>query len=109
MQGDKGLELPSPCLAGITRLHIRPFETSASEWDVSLPLVIRVVTLADMVPTTLSASDCSLFSQYKHGGPIIAVQVENEYGSYNKDPAYMPYIKKVRVSSAHPAHSAYGL
>ncbi|OWK17961.1 hypothetical protein Celaphus_00009447, partial [Cervus elaphus hippelaphus] len=35
-----------------------------------------------------------LFSQYKHGGPIIAVQVENEYGSYNKDPAYMPYIKK---------------
>ncbi|XP_061058166.1 beta-galactosidase-1-like protein 2 isoform X4 [Eubalaena glacialis] len=32
--------------------------------------------------------------QYKHGGPIIAVQVENEYGSYNKDPAYMPYVKK---------------
>ncbi|XP_054443465.1 beta-galactosidase-1-like protein 2 [Pteronotus mesoamericanus] len=32
--------------------------------------------------------------QYKHGGPIIAVQVENEYGSYNKDPDYMPYIKK---------------
>ncbi|KAM9657930.1 beta-galactosidase-1-like protein 2 isoform 2-T2 [Trichechus inunguis] len=32
--------------------------------------------------------------QYKLGGPIIAVQVENEYGSYNKDPAYMPYIKK---------------
>uniref|UniRef100_A0A8C3W482 Beta-galactosidase n=1 Tax=Catagonus wagneri TaxID=51154 RepID=A0A8C3W482_9CETA len=32
--------------------------------------------------------------QYKNGGPIIAVQVENEYGSYNKDPAYMPYVKK---------------
>ncbi|KAM7337892.1 hypothetical protein ACRRTK_004011 [Alexandromys fortis] len=32
--------------------------------------------------------------QYKYGGPIIAVQVENEYGSYNKDRAYMPYIKK---------------
>ncbi|XP_059531948.1 beta-galactosidase-1-like protein 2 [Myotis daubentonii] len=32
--------------------------------------------------------------QYKHGGPIIAVQVENEYGSYNKDPAYLPYVKK---------------
>ncbi|XP_032140802.1 beta-galactosidase-1-like protein 2 isoform X2 [Sapajus apella] len=32
--------------------------------------------------------------QYKRGGPIIAVQVENEYGSYNKDPAYMPYVKK---------------
>ncbi|XP_033620327.1 beta-galactosidase-1-like protein 2 isoform X5 [Fukomys damarensis] len=32
--------------------------------------------------------------QYKHGGPIIAVQLENEYGSYNRDPVYMPYIKK---------------
>ncbi|XP_043854454.1 beta-galactosidase-1-like protein 2 [Dromiciops gliroides] len=31
--------------------------------------------------------------QYKQGGPIIAVQVENEYGSYDKDPNYMPYIK----------------
>ena len=66
-----------------------------------LSLVISAVALVDTVPTTPSASDCSLFSQYKHGGPIIAVQVENEYGSYNKDPAYMPYIKKVRVSSAH--------
>uniref|UniRef100_G3UE42 Galactosidase beta 1 like 2 n=1 Tax=Loxodonta africana TaxID=9785 RepID=G3UE42_LOXAF len=34
--------------------------------------------------------------QYKLGGPIIAVQVENEYGSYNKDPAYMPYVKSLR-------------
>ncbi|KAM7051473.1 beta-galactosidase-1-like protein 2 isoform 2-T2 [Molossus nigricans] len=32
--------------------------------------------------------------QYKHGGPIIAVQVENEYGSYNRDPAYMPRIRR---------------
>ncbi|XP_028930890.1 beta-galactosidase-1-like protein 2 [Ornithorhynchus anatinus] len=31
--------------------------------------------------------------QYKRGGPIIAVQVENEYGSYGKDPQYMTYIK----------------
>uniref|UniRef100_A0A5F8H6U6 Beta-galactosidase n=1 Tax=Monodelphis domestica TaxID=13616 RepID=A0A5F8H6U6_MONDO len=31
--------------------------------------------------------------QYTQGGPIIAVQVENEYGSYDKDPNYMPYIK----------------
>ncbi|GAB0199833.1 beta-galactosidase-1-like protein 2 [Grus japonensis] len=30
---------------------------------------------------------------YKKGGPIIAVQVENEYGSYAKDPNYMTYIK----------------
>ncbi|XP_061606687.1 beta-galactosidase-1-like protein 2 isoform X2 [Phyllopteryx taeniolatus] len=31
--------------------------------------------------------------QFKKGGPIIAVQVENEYGSFAKDDAYMPFIK----------------
>ncbi|XP_057605432.1 beta-galactosidase-1-like protein 3 [Hippopotamus amphibius kiboko] len=30
--------------------------------------------------------------QYHEGGPIIAVQVENEYGSFYKDKAYMPYL-----------------
>uniref|UniRef100_A0ABI7XP96 Beta-galactosidase n=1 Tax=Felis catus TaxID=9685 RepID=A0ABI7XP96_FELCA len=33
--------------------------------------------------------------QYGKGGPIIAVQVENEYGSYHRDKRYMSYIKKV--------------
>uniref|UniRef100_A0A8C7BQ45 Beta-galactosidase n=1 Tax=Neovison vison TaxID=452646 RepID=A0A8C7BQ45_NEOVI len=33
--------------------------------------------------------------QYGKGGPIIAVQVENEYGSYRRDNRYMSYIKKV--------------
>ncbi|XP_062995190.1 beta-galactosidase-1-like protein 2 [Elgaria multicarinata webbii] len=32
--------------------------------------------------------------QYKKGGPIIAVQVENEYGSYAEDDNYMGHIKK---------------
>nr|XP_048314716.1 beta-galactosidase-1-like protein 3 [Myodes glareolus] len=32
--------------------------------------------------------------QYHHGGPVIAVQVENEYGSFNKDGSYMEYIKE---------------
>ncbi|XP_073441067.1 beta-galactosidase-1-like protein 2 isoform X2 [Dendrobates tinctorius] len=31
--------------------------------------------------------------QYTRGGPIIAVQVENEYGSYAKDANYMEFIK----------------
>ncbi|XP_055278448.1 beta-galactosidase-1-like protein 3 [Moschus berezovskii] len=30
--------------------------------------------------------------QYHRGGPIIAVQVENEYGSFYRDKAYMPYL-----------------
>ncbi|KAI1893452.1 hypothetical protein AGOR_G00123870 [Albula goreensis] len=36
--------------------------------------------------------------QYMRGGPIIAVQVENEYGSYAKDSQYMPFIKEALVS-----------
>ncbi|ELK17922.1 Beta-galactosidase-1-like protein 3 [Pteropus alecto] len=32
--------------------------------------------------------------QYRQGGPIIAVQVENEYGSFDKDKYYMPYIQQ---------------
>ncbi|XP_034366624.1 beta-galactosidase-1-like protein 2 [Arvicanthis niloticus] len=36
--------------------------------------------------------------QYKRGGPIIAVQVENEYGSYYMDKKYMEYVKTALVS-----------
>uniref|UniRef100_A0A8C6HR88 Beta-galactosidase n=1 Tax=Mus spicilegus TaxID=10103 RepID=A0A8C6HR88_MUSSI len=36
--------------------------------------------------------------QYKKGGPIIAVQVENEYGSYYMDKKYMAYVKTALVS-----------
>ncbi|XP_051012758.1 beta-galactosidase-1-like protein 2 [Acomys russatus] len=36
--------------------------------------------------------------QYKRGGPIIAVQVENEYGSYYMDKKYMAYVKTALVS-----------
>ncbi|XP_027435968.1 beta-galactosidase-1-like protein 3 isoform X1 [Zalophus californianus] len=32
--------------------------------------------------------------QYHRGGPVIAVQVENEYGSFAKDKDYMPYVQK---------------
>ncbi|XP_069894481.1 beta-galactosidase-1-like protein 3 isoform X3 [Dipodomys merriami] len=32
--------------------------------------------------------------QYHQGGPVIAVQVENEYGSFNKDKNYMAYLKE---------------
>lgn len=35
--------------------------------------------------------------QYKKGGPIIALQVENEYGSYAKDHHYLTYIKMVTL------------
>jgi beta-galactosidase len=35
----------------------------------------------------------------KNGGPIIAVQVENEYGSFGDDKAYMEGLKKELVAS----------
>ncbi|KAK2828851.1 hypothetical protein Q5P01_019885 [Channa striata] len=35
---------------------------------------------------------------FKKGGPIIAVQVENEYGSFAKDESYMPFIKEALQS-----------
>uniref|UniRef100_A0A671W7F7 Beta-galactosidase n=1 Tax=Sparus aurata TaxID=8175 RepID=A0A671W7F7_SPAAU len=35
--------------------------------------------------------------QFKKGGPIIAVQVENEYGSFAKDESYMLFIKEMCV------------
>ncbi|KAL4647273.1 beta-galactosidase-1-like protein 2 [Arapaima gigas] len=36
--------------------------------------------------------------QFSKGGPIIAVQVENEYGSYAKDDQYMSFTKKALES-----------
>uniref|UniRef100_A0A8C2YTG8 Beta-galactosidase n=1 Tax=Chinchilla lanigera TaxID=34839 RepID=A0A8C2YTG8_CHILA len=33
------------------------------------------------------------FIQYNRGGPIIAVQIENEYGSYHLDRKYLSFIK----------------
>ncbi|XP_068173391.1 beta-galactosidase-1-like protein 2 [Antennarius striatus] len=36
--------------------------------------------------------------QYSNGGPIIALQVENEYGAYAKDVEYVPLIKEALQS-----------
>ncbi|XP_019624315.1 PREDICTED: beta-galactosidase-1-like protein 2 [Branchiostoma belcheri] len=36
--------------------------------------------------------------QYTNGGPIIAVQIENEYGSYGNDTAYMERLEKILES-----------
>ncbi|XP_072309834.1 beta-galactosidase-1-like protein 2 [Eucyclogobius newberryi] len=36
--------------------------------------------------------------QYSFEGPVIAVQVENEYGSYAKDTEYMAFIKEALLS-----------
>ena len=46
----------------------------------------------------------AVLSQYRQGGPIIAVQVENEYGFFYKDEAYMPYL--LQVSRLPPSSRA---
>lgn len=46
-------------------------------------------------PVTSLSNSHLLDPQYAKGGPIIAVQVENEYGSYHQDKRYLKYIKKV--------------
>ena len=37
--------------------------------------------------------------QYQHGGPIIAFQIENEYGSYGKNVHYLHFLKHVSFVS----------
>src|SRR5580765_4215597 len=37
--------------------------------------------------------------QYANGGPIIAVQVENEYGSFDSDRAYMEDVRRALVDA----------
>ncbi|XP_030622397.1 beta-galactosidase-1-like protein 2 [Chanos chanos] len=36
--------------------------------------------------------------QFKRGGPIIAIQVENEYGSFAKDNQYLTFIREALLS-----------
>ena len=37
--------------------------------------------------------------QHTHGGPVIAVQLENEYGSYGQDKDYLRYIRKLHLDA----------
>jgi len=87
-------------------LHVilRPGPYACAEWDLgSLPAWL----LADPNIVLRSADEKFLASaerwlqrlgrelaplQITHGGPIIAVQVENEYGSFGNDHAYMKRI-----------------
>src|SRR5690625_7837366 len=36
--------------------------------------------------------------QAAHGGPIVAVQVENEYGSFGSDGEYLTYVREALTS-----------
>ena len=48
------------------------------------------------VTKDLEVLTCScLCFQYTNGGPIIAFQVENEYGSFSQETAHLKFIKNV--------------
>uniref|UniRef100_A0A8C7XQM2 Beta-galactosidase n=1 Tax=Oryzias sinensis TaxID=183150 RepID=A0A8C7XQM2_9TELE len=89
---------------------LRPGPYICAEWDLGgLPswlLRDQNMRLRTTYPGFTAAVD-SYFDhlikkvapyQYSRGGPIIAVQVENEYGSYATDEEYMPFIKEALLS-----------
>lgn len=45
--------------------------------------------------SSLNTNQMYLFLQYSRGGPIILVQVENEFGSYSDEEGHLVFIKDV--------------
>ncbi|XP_033641124.1 beta-galactosidase-1-like protein 2 [Asterias rubens] len=95
-------------LAKKVGLHVilRPGPYICAEWDLGgLPswlLSYDEMKLRSMYPLFVDAVDkyfdqlLPLVAGLQHyrGGPIIAFQVENEYGSYGSDKQYMTFIKE---------------
>ncbi|NUR31601.1 MAG: beta-galactosidase [Catenulispora sp.] len=84
----------------------RPGPYICAEWDFGgLPawlLADENVRLRTTDPVFLAAVDqwfgqlipVLAEAQASRGGPIVAVQVENEYGSYGDDPEYLDHLRK---------------
>lgn len=84
---------------------VRPGPYICSEWDLGgLPAWLLAdpdMRLRCAYPSYLAAMDRFFNALLPHitprqatrGGPVIAVQVENEYGSYGNDKAYLSHIE----------------
>jgi beta-galactosidase len=90
---------------------LRPGPYVCAEWDLggypSWLLKDRTLTLRSTDPKYLAAMN-TWFARLAHelsplllhnGGPIIAIQVENEYGSFGDDHAYMEAVKAALLQS----------
>jgi len=102
-------------------LHVilRPGPYVCAEWDLggfpSWLLKDRSLVLRSQDPKYLAAVQAWFTRLGKeirplllqNGGPIIAVQVENEYGSFGKDHAYMEAIKAALEKSGMDAPVLY--
>ena len=90
---------------------LRPGPYVCAEWDLGgLPawlLADRTIELRSRDEKFMKAAETWLRRlgqelaplQVAHGGPIIAVQVENEYGSFDNDKVYMERIHKALVDA----------
>ncbi|WP_394827118.1 beta-galactosidase family protein [Pendulispora albinea] len=92
-------------------LHVilRPGPYICAEWDLGgLPawlLTADRMRLRTSDPRFMAAMDAWFGEllpvvrplQAKAGGPIVAVQIENEYGSFGDDQTYLQHIRKVLV------------
>ncbi|KAI4814879.1 hypothetical protein KUCAC02_005059 [Chaenocephalus aceratus] len=84
---------------------LRPGPYICAEWDLGgLPswlLQDKDMQLRTTYPGFVNAANLYFDTlvavikplMFEEGGPIIAVQVENEYGSYAKDESYMPFVR----------------
>ena len=83
---------------------VRPGPYICAEWDFGgLPawLIAEGAALRTSDPAFLAAADAWLDAviavvaplQSTHGGPVVGVQVENEYGSYGSDASYLAHLR----------------
>ena len=90
---------------------LRPGPYVCAEWDLggypSWLLKDRTLVLRSTDPKYLAAVN-TWFARlarelspllFRNGGPIIAIQVENEYGSFGNDHAYMEAVKSALLKS----------
>ena len=107
-----GLDLPAFVrLAGSLGLHVivRPGPYICAEWefgglpawllaDPEMALRCMYPPYVDAVARFLDALLPPLLPlQVGQGGPIIAMQVENEYGSYGSDQAYLRWLEQALI------------
>lgn len=90
---------------------LRPGPYACAEWDGGgLPwwllknphIRMRTSDPAFMEPATAWLKEVGRVLaplQVTHGGPILMVQVENEYGSYGRDAAYMGQVRQAMVDA----------
>lgn len=85
-------------------VFVRPSPYICAEWSnggIPFWLSGRVQSLRTSDPAFLAAVDAWYDQllprlvplQAAHGGPIVAVQVENEYGSFGSDAAYLAHLR----------------